>query len=107
MQVSRLERVKGDHGISFHTFFHLDASEQLKYNTFRLKRDSLEGILRDMPRDEQEKSEGELQEQFIALVRPYLEQVGLESFSCYAYYGDDKKTSLATHEKDSNPTCSR
>lgn len=109
MQISKAELVKVEHPITHeiedmpYTFFSLDASEKVRYNAFREKHNDLEKTINQIRREggeikakERQKRENEVQEMFVELVKPYLNQVGLEAVRCFAYYGENKKTFVET-----------
>lgn len=109
MQVSKAELVNVEHSITHeiegipYTFFSLDASEKAKYNAFREKHNDLERTIDKIRREggeikakERQERENGVQEMFVELVKPYLNQVGLEAVRCFAGYGEDKKTFVET-----------
>mgnify|MGYP001579176226 CR=1 FL=1 len=76
--------------------FTIGESERMKYRTFREKHTNLERIIKGMNVQERMKREQEIQALFIDLVNSYVEESGLESTKCFAYYGNDKKTLVKT-----------
>lgn len=109
MQVSEAKLIKvnssSPHGPENrpYTFFSLSASEQMQYNTFRGERDNLERRMiqlreecGEIERSERNHQEKEIQELFLDLIKPHLEQLGLTVASSFAGYGEDKKTFVET-----------
>ncbi len=109
MQVSKAALIEVEHSITHemesmpYTFFTLDASEKMKYNSFRGKQNDLERTIGQMrsegkeikPKERQEREE-EVQAMFVDLVKPHLEQSGLEALRCFAGYGENKRTFIET-----------
>ncbi len=109
MQVSSVQLVETE-GLSIYsdrkipkTFFSLDAAEQMQYNAFRGKRDKLESRIielrqegKELKRNERENGEEEIHELFSELIQSHLKRSGLTAASCFAGYGEDKKTFVET-----------
>lgn len=111
MRVSKVELVdieRTEHSIIHgegccpYTFFSLDASERMKYNAFRKIRNDFEMTIekikdegREIDSNERKLDEA-VQEMFVELVRPYLEQSGLKVFRSLTGYGEDKKMFIDT-----------
>ncbi len=102
MDISRAAFVEVERPISKekeqipYTFFELDAAEQIAYNTFRVQRDSLEGVVRNLSAPERQRVEREVQQKFIDIIQPHFEELGMTIDYCCAYYGKDKKTAVNT-----------
>gem|GEM_PF-3104018 len=100
MEVAKAELVETEHPLTKEkyqaprTFFSLDANEQMQYNSFRVERDKRNGLAREI-REMDRKQGGEIEEtvnnRFVELINPYLEQRGTEVARCFAAYGDSKE----------------
>ena len=80
-----------------YTFFGLDSSEQLKYNTFRVKHDKLTKSNnkrkdKGIGTKEREDGENDLSEMFLDLVNPIFQKQGLKAMSAFSFYGKPRET---------------
>ncbi len=109
MRVSKVELVEAEYTLIYGreklpwTFFSLDHAEQAKYNTFRQKHNDLEETIhrirqegKEIKPEERQEQEREISSLFVKLIKPYLDQTGLEIVQCFAGYGEDKKTLVET-----------
>jgi hypothetical protein len=71
------------------TFFDLEPSEKMKYNTFRTRHRQLEAAINGMALDVRQRREKEVQEVFLDLISPFMEESGLKATSCFSYYGNN------------------
>ncbi len=80
-----------------HTFFELDSAEQRSYDSFRAKHNSLVDLVRQKPKPGQEQElENETENEFIRIIDPYFNQIGLKVSRCGIYYGNFKKALITT-----------
>ena len=81
-------------GVFPYTFFRLDPSEQLEYNSFRVKHDRL----KELRGEERKPLEERVNQIFANLITPYLDEHGMKIDTCFRMYGNKKETLVTCYK---------
>lgn len=79
-----------------YTFFELNSSEKIIYNSFRIEHKKIKGKVREMNSEERDSLEGKVNQIFKDLITPYLEKSGVKLGMGFGGY-DKRDTFMATN----------